>query len=173
MRYDFWALLAPALFSGLVAADTVKKGSTIISTRQDADALANACNGFRTPTIPGVTVVSVQAAARRGVVVNTSMMTANGPQRVPPLDICDVNVTLSHGTSGDRVRVEVCKSNRLDDFGSSISDWSLTDTCAIRDASEQLERTLSGHWRRRLRCWHVWTGDGTSSMPHHLAYDFP
>lgn len=79
--------------------------------RQNATAPANACTSFQTPTIPGVTVVSIEGAERRGVVVNTTMMTDNGPQRVPALDICDVNVTLSHGTSGDKVRVEVCAYN--------------------------------------------------------------
>lgn len=68
---------------------------------------AGACGPFQTPTVPGATVVSVQAAERRGVTVATTMMTDAGPQPVPPLDICDVNVTLSHGLAGDMVRVEV------------------------------------------------------------------
>lgn len=99
MKFQLLALLAGAAWAS--------EAPTLVK-RQNATAPANACTTFQTPTIPGVTIVSIQGAERRGVVVNTTMMTDNGPQPVPALDICDVNVTLSHGTSGDRVRVEVC-----------------------------------------------------------------
>lgn len=43
------------------------------------------------------------------MVVATKMMTDTGPKPVPALGICDVNVTLPHGSSRDvtRDRVEV------------------------------------------------------------------
>lgn len=61
------------------------------------------------PAIQGATIVSVQAAERRQVRVNGQMINNQTglPQPIPALDICDVNVTLTHGTSNDRVRVEV------------------------------------------------------------------
>lgn len=104
MQFLLLALLAGHAFQGAVA--TFDEATHI---KRQGPTPAGACTTFQTPTIPGVTVVSIQAARRQGVVVNTTLMGDNGPQQVPALDICDVNVTLSHGTSGDRVRVEVCK----------------------------------------------------------------
>lgn len=103
-----------ALLAGYAFQATLADAAEV--KRQDSTPVASACTTFQTPTIPGVTVVSIQAARRQGVVVNTTLMGDNGAQRVPPLDICDVNVTLSHGTSGDRVRVEVCMSLLSHDF---------------------------------------------------------
>lgn len=107
MRFQILPLLAGYAFQATLAEGTEELTH---AKRQAPTPVANACTTFQTPTIPGVTVVQIQAARRQGVVVNTTLMGDNGPQRVPPLDICDVNVTLSHGTSGDRVRVEVCRS---------------------------------------------------------------
>ncbi|KAJ4387812.1 hypothetical protein N0V93_008415 [Gnomoniopsis smithogilvyi] len=104
MHFSSLTLLAGYAFQATLAKATEEVAHV---KRQSPTPAASACTTFQTPTIPGVTVVSVQAARRQGVVVNTTLMGDNGPQRVPPLDICDVNVTLSHGTSGDRVRVEV------------------------------------------------------------------
>lgn len=114
MQSRIFALLAGlASLQGAVAT-TAEKPTHV--KRQNATPPAGACASFQTPTIAGATVVSVQAAERRGVVVATTMMTDTGPQPVPALDICDVNVTLSHGTSGDMVRVEVCEYTFLNNL---------------------------------------------------------
>lgn len=108
MQFRIFALLA-GIASLQAAVATTPEEPTHVK-RQNATAPAGACASFQTPTIPGATVVSIQAAQRRGVVVaGTTLMTDTGPRAVPALDICDVNVTLSHGTSADRVRVEVCE----------------------------------------------------------------
>lgn len=108
MRFQLLPLLVGYAFQATLAEGTEELTHV---ERQAPTPAAGACTTFQTPTIPGVTVVQIQAARRTGVVVNTTLMGDNGAQRVPPLDICDVNVTLSHGTSGDRVRVEVCRSS--------------------------------------------------------------
>lgn len=108
MRFQLLPLLVGYAFRAAQAEGTEELTH---AKRQAPTPVASACTTFQTPTIPGATVVQIQAARRQGVVVNTTLMGDNGSQRVPPLDICDVNVTLSHGTSGDRVRVEVCRSS--------------------------------------------------------------
>jgi len=59
-----------------------------------------ACASLTAPVIPGASVVSIQAAEMN----NMPMRMMNGTMR---LSFCDVNVTLTHGTAGDRVRIEV------------------------------------------------------------------
>ncbi|KAJ4386129.1 hypothetical protein N0V93_009021 [Gnomoniopsis smithogilvyi] len=68
---------------------------------------ATSCATLKAPTIPNATVVSIQAAERRNFTAPSGGMGAFGAAPLPPLNFCDVNVTLTHGTANDSVRVEV------------------------------------------------------------------
>ncbi|KAI1344217.1 feruloyl esterase B [Xylariaceae sp. FL0016] len=59
---------------------------------------ATECASLTAPEVSGASVVSITAAERRGVQMAFSTTS---------LDICDVNVTLTHGTANDKVRIEV------------------------------------------------------------------
>ncbi|CAK7198041.1 hypothetical protein SEUCBS139899_000699 [Sporothrix eucalyptigena] len=62
---------------------------------------ATGCASLTAPTVANATVVAMQAMPMTAVPVRL----ANGT--VMELSFCDVNVTLTHGAAGDRVRVEV------------------------------------------------------------------
>ncbi len=59
------------------------------------------CEAIKAPTVPGATVVSVKAAEMR----NMRVRMMNGTMAT--VSYCDANITLTHGTAGDRVLVEV------------------------------------------------------------------
>ena len=60
-----------------------------------------ACASLTAPAVPGASVVAVEAQEVR----NLRMGMLNGTGQA--LSFCDVNVTLTHGDTGDRVRIEV------------------------------------------------------------------
>ncbi|CAK7210090.1 hypothetical protein SCUCBS95973_000674 [Sporothrix curviconia] len=61
---------------------------------------ATGCTALTAPVVANATVVAMQAMPMTAVPVNM----ANGT--VMMLSFCDVNVTLTHGNAGDRVRIE-------------------------------------------------------------------
>lgn len=62
---------------------------------------ATDCSALSRPTVPDATVVSMQA------MMMTDMLVPMAGGTTMPLSFCDVNVTLTHGTAGDNVRIEV------------------------------------------------------------------
>lgn len=68
---------------------------------QGATSPATGCAALTAPTVANATVLNIQAAARTAVPVRAT----NGT--LASVSFCDVNVTLTHGTAGDRVRVQV------------------------------------------------------------------
>lgn len=68
---------------------------------------AISCASLKAPTIPNATVVSIQAAERRNFTAPAGGVPGTGATPLPPLNFCDVNVTLTHGTANDSVRIEV------------------------------------------------------------------
>lgn len=73
---------------------------------------SRSCASLTAPDVPGASVVSIQSAERR----NFSLPSFGGPGGPPGggggataarLNFCDVNVTLTHGDTGDRVLIEV------------------------------------------------------------------
>ncbi|OAA59895.1 Tannase/feruloyl esterase [Niveomyces insectorum RCEF 264] len=82
----------------LALAATATSASAVASTQVTT---AASCMALSAPTVANATVVSMQAMQ----MINMPVAMANGSTM--PLSFCDVNVTLTHGTVGDRVRVEV------------------------------------------------------------------
>lgn len=100
----------------LIGGATAHQASQSLDTRQVTPAIS--CAAIQAPSVPNATVVSIQAAERRNVTVSNGFGMGGGggvgaggmgfgAPAIPPLDICDVNVTLTHGTANDTVRVEV------------------------------------------------------------------
>jgi feruloyl esterase len=91
------SLLVAILVAGLTSAREAE-----IQIRKRQAGSGTPCASLTQPTVPGASVVSFAAAEARNV---SSEPLFGGP--LPLVDICDVNVTLTHGTAGDRVRVGI------------------------------------------------------------------
>lgn len=68
------------------------------------------CADLQPPTIPNATIVSFQTAERRNITLaggGSMGGGTDGTAALAPLDICDVNITLTHGAANDSVRIEV------------------------------------------------------------------
>lgn len=94
------SLLALAATTALAASQSHPKRQTP----------ATSCATLKAPTIPNATVVSIQAIERRNFTVPSGFGGGGGTIPSAPigrLNFCDVNVTLTHGTANDSVRVEV------------------------------------------------------------------
>ena len=82
------------------ASASLQYGNT--AKRQDGADSPKPCASLTQPDVPGASVISFAAAEAR----NISLVDMFG-QPLPTVNICDVNVTLTHGNAGDRVRVEI------------------------------------------------------------------
>ncbi|ERS96217.1 hypothetical protein HMPREF1624_07126 [Sporothrix schenckii ATCC 58251] len=79
---------------------------------------ATNCAALKAPTVGNATVVSLQAATRNAVPVRAT----NGTRLT--VSLCDVNVTLTHGNTRDRVRVQVwLPLGEGSDGAASASAW--------------------------------------------------